>query len=245
LMVRRIRKRGKSPKIVGIEEYTLPPPVVLQVFNFPLAEYASIGSLLDKVSKIEQLRSTLFVLLNRLASGDVTDARIATEAGRLAAEIVVASASADTSYQLISKKLPRNVVEAGSLLRLVIRLAAAAGILHQLGKKEESFRLLKLAKLEVHNLQNARKVYKDVDKWIWLSTCIGDDLVVLLNEYEKGAVGLADIIREVGLLLKQEIDFSRKALNAIKPATKIADVKRTLDECEEVLKREILEKFQV
>ena len=244
-MVRRIRKRGKSPKIVGIEEYTLPPPVVLQVFNFPLAEYASIGSLLDKVSKIEQLRSTLFVLLNRLASGDVTDARIATEAGRLAAEIVVASASADTSYQLISKKLPRNVVEAGSLLRLVIRLAAAAGILHQLGKKEESFRLLKLAKLEVHNLQNARKVYKDVDKWIWLSTCIGDDLVVLLNEYEKGAVGLADIIREVGLLLKQEIDFSRKALNAIKPATKIADVKRTLDECEEVLKREILEKFQV
>jgi len=244
-MVRHIRKRGKSPKIVGIEEYTLPPPVVLQVFNFPLAEYASIGSLLDKVSKIEQLRSTLFVLLNRLASGDVTDARIATEAGRLAAEIVVASASADTSYQLISKKLPRNVVEAGSLLRLVIRLAAAAGILHQLGKKEESFRLLKLAKLEVHNLQNARKVYKDVDKWIWLSTCIGDDLVVLLNEYEKGAVGLADIIREVGLLLKQEIDFSRKALNAIKPATKIADVKRTLDECEEVLKREILEKFQV
>jgi hypothetical protein len=49
----------------------------------------------------------------------------------------------------------------------------------------------------------------------------------------------------VGLLLKQEIDFSRKALNAIKPATKIADVKRTLDECEEVLKREVLEKFQV
>ena len=244
-MVRRLRRKGKTPKILGIKEYRLRPPVVLQVFNFPLAEYASIGSLLDKVSKIEQLRSTLFVLLNRLASGDVTDARIATEAGRLAAEIVVASASADTSYQLISKKLPRNVVEAGSLLRLVIRLAAAAGILHQLGKKEESFRLLKLAKLEVHNLQNARKVYKDVDKWIWLSTCIGDDLVVLLNEYEKGAVGLADIIREVGLLLKQEIDFSRKALNAIKPATKIADVKRTLDECEEVLKREILEKFQV
>jgi hypothetical protein len=244
-MVRRLRRKGKSLKILGIKEYRLRPPVVLQVFNFPLAEYASIGSLLDKVSKIEQLRSTLFVLLNRLASGDVTDARMATEAGRLAAEIVVASASADTSYQLISKKLPRNVVEAGSLLRLVIRLAAAAGVLHQLGKKEESFRLLKLAKLEVHNLQNARKVYNEVDKWIWLSTYIGDDLVVLLNEYEKGAVGLADIIREVGLLLKQEIDFSRKALNAIKPATKIADVKRTLDECEEVLKREILEKFQV
>jgi hypothetical protein len=244
-MVRRLRRKGKSLKILGIKEYRLRPPVVLQVFNFPLAEYASIGSLLDKVSKIEQLRSTLFVLLNRLASGDVTDARMATEAARLAAEIVVASASADTSYQLISKKLPRNVVEAGSLLRLVIRLAAAAGVLHQLGKKEESFRLLKLAKLEVHNLQNARKVYNEVDKWIWLSTYIGDDLVVLLNEYEKGAVGLADIIREVGLLLKQEIDFSRKALNAIKPATKIADVKRTLDECEEVLKREILEKFQV
>ena len=244
-MVRRLRRKGKSPKILGIKEYRLRPPVVLQVFNFPLAEYASIGSLLDKVSKIEQLRSTLFVLLNRLASGDVTDAWMATEAARLAAEIVVASASADTSYQLISKKLPRNVVEAGSLLRLVIRLATAAGVLHQLGKKEESFRLLKLAKLEVHNLQNARKVYNEVDKWIWLSTYIGDDLVVLLNEYEKGAVGLADIIREVGLLLKQEIDFSRKALNAIKPATKIADVKRTLDECEEVLKREILEKFQV
>ena len=244
-MVRRLRRKGKSPKILGIKEYRLRPPVVLQVFNFPLAEYASIGSLLDKVSKIEQLRSTLFVLLNRLASGDVTDARMATEAGRLAAEIVVASASADTSYQLISKKLPRNVVEAGSLLRLVIRLAAAAGVLHQLGKKEESFRLLKLAKLEVHNLQNARKVYNEVDKWIWLSTYIGDDLVILLNEYEKGAIGLADIIREVGLLLKQEIDFSRKALNAIKPATKIADVKRTLDECEEVLKREILKKFQV
>jgi hypothetical protein len=244
-MVRRLRRKGKSPKILGVKEYRLRPPVVLQVFNFPLAEYASIGSLLDKVSKIEQLRSTLFVLLNRLASGDVTDARMATEAGRLAAEIVVASASADTSYQLISKKLPRNVVEAGSLLRLVIRLAAAAGVLHQLGKKEESFRLLRLAKLEVHNLQNARKVYNEVDKWIWLSTYIGDDLVILLNEYEKGAVGLADIIREVGLLLKQEIDFSRKALNAIKPATKIADVKRTLDECEEVLKREVLEKFQV
>jgi len=244
-MVRRLRRKGKSPKILGIKEYRLRPPVVLQVFNFPLAEYASIGSLLDKVSKIEQLRSTLFVLLNRLASGDVTDAWMATEAARLAAEIVVASASADTSYQLISKKLPRNVVEAGSLLRLVIRLATAAGVLHQLGKKEESFRLLKLAKLEVHNLQNARKVYNEVDKWIWLSTYIGDDLVVLLNEYEKGAVGLADIIREVGLLLEQEIDFSRKGLNAIKPATKIADVKRTLDECEEVLKREILEKFQV
>jgi hypothetical protein len=244
-MVRRLRRKGKSPKILGIKEYRLRPPVVLQVFNFPLAEYASIGSLLDKVSKIEQLRSTLFVLLNRLASGDVTDARMATEAGRLAAEIVVASASADTSYQLISKKLPRNVVEAGSLLRLVIRLAAAAGVLHQLGKKEESFRLLRLAKLEVHNLQNARKVYNEVDKWIWLSTYIGDDLVILLNEYEKGAIGLADIIREVGLLLKQEIDFSRKALNAVKPATKIADVKRTLDECEEVLKREVLEKFQV
>jgi hypothetical protein len=244
-MVRRLRRKGKSPKILGVKEYRLRPPVVLQVFNFPLAEYASIGSLLDKVSKIEQLRSTLFVLLNRLASGDVTDARMATEAGRLAAEIVVASASADTSYQLISKKLPRNVVEAGSLLRLVIRLAAAAGVLHQLGKKEESFRLLRLAKLEVHNLQNARKVYNEVDKWIWLSTYIGDDLVILLNEYEKGAIGLADIIREVGLLLKQEIDFSRKALNAVKPATKIADVKRTLDECEEVLKREVLEKFQV
>jgi len=244
-MVRRLRRKGKSPKILGIKEYRLRPPVVLQVFNFPLAEYASIGSLLDKVSKIEQLRSTLFVLLNRLASGDVTDAWMATEAARLAAEIVVASASADTSYQLISKKLPRNVVEAGSLLRLVIRLAAAAGVLHQLGKKEESFRLLKLAKLEVHNLQNARKVYNEVDKWIWLSTYIGDDLVVLLNEYEKGAVGLADIIREVGLLLKQEIDFSRKALGAIKPASKITDVMKTLDESEEILIREVLEKFQV
>jgi hypothetical protein len=244
-MVRRLRRKGKSPKILGIKEYSLRPPVVLQVFNFPLAEYASIGSLLDKVSKIEQLRSALFVLLNRLASGDVTDARMATEAGRLAADIVVASASADTSYQLISKKLPGNVVEAGSSMKLVIRLAAAAGILHQLGKKEESLHLLRLAKLEVNNLQNARKVYKDVDRWIWLSTCIGDDLVVLLNEYEKGAVGLADIIREVGLLLKQEIDFSRKALGAIKPANKITDVMKTLDECEEVLKREVLEKFQV
>jgi hypothetical protein len=244
-MVRRLRRKGKSPKILGIKEYSLRPPVVLQVFNFPLAEYASIGSLLDKVSKIEQLRSTLFVLLNRLASGDVTDARMATEAGRLAADIVVASASADTSYQLISKKLPGNVVEAGSSMKLVIRLAAAAGILHQLGKKEESFRLLRLAKLEVDNLQNARKVYNEVDKWIWLSTYIGDDLVILLNEYEKGAVGLADIIREVGLLLKQEIDFSRKALGAIKPANKITDVMKTLDECEEVLKREVLEKFQV
>jgi hypothetical protein len=244
-MVRRLRRKGKSPKILGIKEYSLRPPVVLQVFNFPLAEYASIGSLLDKVSKIEQLRSALFMLLNRLASGDVTDARMATEAGRLAADIVVASASADTSYQLISKKLPGNVVEAGSSMKLVIRLAAAAGILHQLGKKEESLHLLRLAKLEVNNLQNARKVYKDVDRWIWLSTCIGDDLVVLLNEYEKGAVGLADIIREVGLLLKQEIDFSRKALGAIKPANKITDVMKTLDECEEVLKREVLEKFQV
>jgi hypothetical protein len=244
-MVRHIRRRGKSPKILGIKEYRLRPPIVLQVFNFPLAEYASIGSLLDKVSKIEQLRSALFMLLNRLASGDVTDARMATEAGRLAADIVVASASADTSYQLISKKLPGNVVEAGSSMKLVIRLAAAAGILHQLGKKEESLHLLRLAKLEVDNLQNARKVYKDVDRWIWLSTCIGDDLVVLLNEYEKGAVGLADIIREVGLLLKQEIDFSRKALGAIKPASKITDVMKTLDECEEVLKREVLEKFQV
>jgi hypothetical protein len=130
-------------------------------------------------------------------------------------------------------------------MKLVIRLAAAAGIVHQLGKKEESLHLLRLTKLEIKNLENARKVYMEVDKWIWLSTYIGDDLVVLLNEYEKGAVGLADIIREVGLLLKQEIDFSRKALNAIKPATKIADVKRTLDECEEVLKREVLEKFQV
>jgi hypothetical protein len=244
-MVRRLRRKGKSPKILGIKEYSLRPPVVLQVFNFPLAEYASIGSLLDKVSKIEQLRSALSMLLNRLASGDVTDARMATEAGRLAADIVVASASADTSYQLISKKLPGNVVEAGSSMKLVIRLAAAAGILYQLGKKEESLHLLRLAKLEVNNLQNARKVYKDVDKWIWLSTCIGDDLVVLLNEYEKGAVGLADIIREVGLLLKQEIDFSRKALGAIKPANKITDVMKTLDECEEVLKREVLEKFQV
>jgi hypothetical protein len=244
-MVRHIRRKGKSPKILGIKEYRLRPPIVLQVFNFPLAEYASIGSLLDKVSKIEQLRSALFMLLNRLASGDVTDARMATEAGRLAADIVVASASADTSYQLISKKLPGNVVEAGSSMKLVIRLAAAAGILHQLGKKEESLHLLRLAKLEVNNLQNARKVYKDVDRWIWLSTCIGDDLVVLLNEYEKGAVGLADIIREVGLLLKQEIDFSRKALGAIKPANKITDVMKTLDECEEVLKREVLEKFQV
>jgi hypothetical protein len=244
-MVRRLRRKGKSPKILGIKEYSLRPPVVLQVFNFPLAEYASIGSLLDKVSKIEQLRSALSMLLNRLASGDVTDERMATEAGRLAADIVVASASADTSYQLISKKLPGNVVEAGSSMKLVIRLAAAAGILHQLGKKEESLHLLRLAKLEVNNLQNARKVYKDVDKWIWLSTCIGDDLVVLLNEYEKGAVGLADIIREVGLLLKQEIDFSRKALGAIKPANKITDVMKTLDECEEVLKREVLEKFQV
>jgi hypothetical protein len=244
-MVRRLRRKGKSPKILGIKEYRLRPPVVLQVFNFPLAEYASIGSLLDKVSKIEQLRSALFMLMNRLASGDVTDARMATEAGRLAADIVVASASADTSYQLISKKLPGNVVEAGSSMKLVIRLAAAAGILHQLGKKEESLHLLRLAKLEVNNLQNARKVYKDVDRWIWLSTCIGDDLVVLLNEYEKGAVGLADIIREVGLLLKQEIDFSRKALGAIKPANKITDVMKTLDECEEVLKREVLEKFQV
>ena len=244
-MVRRLRRKGKSPKILGIKEYSLRPPVVLQVFNFPLAEYASIGSLLDKVSKIEQLRSALSMLLNRLASGDVTDARMATEAGRLAADIVVASASADTSYQLISKKLPGNVVEAGSSMKLVVRLAAAAGILHQLGKKEESLHLLRLAKLEVNNLQNARKVYKDVDRWIWLSTCIGDDLVVLLNEYEKGAVGLADIIREVGLLLKQEIDFSRKALGAIKPANKITDVMKTLDECEEVLKREVLEKFQV
>lgn len=244
-MVRRLRRKGKSPKILGIKEYSLRPPVVLQVFNFPLAEYASIGSLLDKVSKIEQLRSALFVLLNRLASGDVTDARMATEAGRLAADIVVASASADTSYQLISKKLPGNVVEAGSSMKLVIRLAAAAGILYQLGKKEESLHLLRLAKLEVNNLQNAREVYKDVDKWIWLSTYIGDDLVILLNEYEKGAVGLADIIREVGLLLKQEIDFSRKALGAIKPANKITDVMKTLDECEEVLKREVLEKFQV
>jgi hypothetical protein len=244
-MVRHIRRKGKSPKILGIKEYRLRPPVVLQVFNFPLAEYASIGSLLDKVSKIEQLRSALSMLLNRLASGDVTDARMATEAGRLAADIVVASASADTSYQLISKKLPGNVVEAGSSMKLVIRLAAAAGILHQLGKKEESLHLLRLAKLEVNNLQNARKVYKDVDRWIWLSTCIGDDLVVLLNEYEKGAVGLADIIREVGLLLKQEIDFARKALGAIKPANKITDVMKTLDECEEVLKREVLEKFQV
>ena len=244
-MVRRLRRKGKSPKILGIKEYSLRPPVVLQVFNFPLAEYASIGSLLDKVSKIEQLRSTLFVLLNRLASGDVTDARMVTEAGRLAADIVVASASADTSYQLISKKLPGNVVEAGSSMKLVIRLAAAAGILYQLGKKEESLHLLRLAKLEVNNLQNAREVYKDVDKWIWLSTYIGDDLVILLNEYEKGAVGLADIIREVGLLLKQEIDFSRKALGAIKPANKITDVMKTLDECEEVLKREVLEKFQI
>jgi hypothetical protein len=244
-MVRRLRRKGKSPKILGIKEYSLRPPVVLQVFNFPLAEYASIGSLLDKVSKIEQLRSALFMLLNRLASGDVTDARMATEAGRLAADIVVASASADTSYQLISKKLPGNVVEAGSSMKLVIRLAAAAGILYQLGKKEESLHLLRLAKLEVNNLQNAREVYKDVDKWIWLSTYIGDDLVILLNEYEKGAVGLADIIREVGLLLKQEIDFSRKALGAIKPANKITDVMKTLDECEEVLKREVLEKFQV
>jgi len=244
-MVRRLRRKGKSPKILGIKEYSLRPPVVLQVFNFPLAEYASIGSLLDKVSKIEQLRSALSMLLNRLASGDVTDARMATEAGRLAADIVVASASADTSYQLISKKLPGNVVEAGSSMKLVIRLAAAAGILYQLGKKEESLHLLRLAKLEVNNLQNAREVYKDVDKWIWLSTYIGDDLVILLNEYEKGAVGLADIIREVGLLLKQEIDFSRKALGAIKPANKITDVMKTLDECEEVLKREVLEKFQV
>jgi len=56
-MVRRLRRKGKSPKILGIKEYSLRPPVVLQVFNFPLAEYASIGSLLDKVSKIEQLRS--------------------------------------------------------------------------------------------------------------------------------------------------------------------------------------------
>jgi len=245
LMVRRIRKRGKSPKIVGIEEYTLPPPVVLQVFNSPLAEYASIGSLMDKVSKIEQLRSTLIMLLNQLASGSVTDPRIATEAGRLAADIMLAFGSADTSYQLISKKLPRNVIEAGSSLRLVIRLAAATGIVHQLGKKEESLHLLRLAKLEIEYLRNARRVYEHVDKWIWLSTYIGDDLVVLLNEYEKGATGLADIIREVGLLLKQEIDFSRKALSAIKPATKITDVMKTLDECEEVLKREVLEKFQV
>jgi hypothetical protein len=244
-MVRRLRRKGKSPKILGIKEYRLRPPVVLQVFNFPLAEYASIGSLLDKVSKIEQLRSTLFVLLNRLASGDVTDARMATEAGRLAADIVVASASADTSYQLISKKLPGNVVEAGLLMKLVIRLAAAAGIVYQLGKKEESLHLLRLAKLEIDNLENARKVYNEVDKWIWLSTYIGDDLVVLLNEYEKGALGLADVIREVGLLLKQEIDFSRKALSAIKPATKITDVMKTLDESEEILIREVLEKFQV
>jgi hypothetical protein len=244
-MVRRLRRKGKSPKILGIKEYSLRPPVVLQVFNFPLAEYASIGSLLDKVSKIEQLRSALSMLLNGLASGDVTDARMATEAGRLAADIVVASTSADTSYQLISKKLPGNVVEAGSSMKLVIRLAAAAGILHQLGKKEESLHLLRLAKLEVNNLHNAREVYKDVDKWIWLSTYIGDDLVILLNEYEKGAVGLADIIREVGLLLKQEIDFSRKALGAIKPVNKITDVMKTLDECEKVLKREVLEKFQV
>ncbi len=244
-MVRRAKRRGRRPKVVGIEEFRTRPPVVLQIFNAPLAEDASIGSLLDKVSKIEQLRSTLSMLLNQLAGGGVTDSRIVTEAGRLAADILLASSSADTSYHLISKKLPRNVIEAGSSLRLVIRLAAAAGIVYQLGKTEESLLLLRLAKLEIGNLQNARKVYKDVDRWIWLSTYIGDDLVVLLNEYERGATGLADIIREVGLLLKQEIDFSRKALSVIKPANKIADVMRTIDESEEVLMKEVLEKFQV
>ncbi len=216
----------------------------MQVFSSPLTEDASIGSLLDKVSRIDQLRSTLFTLLNQLASGSVTDAKIATEAGRLAADIVLAFSSADISYHLISKKLPRNVIEAGSLLRLVVRLAASAGIVHQLGKREESLHLLRLAKLEIENLQNTRRVYKDVDRWILLATYIGDDLVVLLNEYEKGATGLASIIREVGLLFKQEIDFSRKAVSVVKPSTEITDVVRALDECDEVLRTEILEKFQ-
>ncbi|MDJ0274686.1 MAG: hypothetical protein QXO17_06145 [Nitrososphaerota archaeon] len=243
-MVRRGRRRGKNPRVVSVAEYSLRPPVVLQVFDSPLLGEASLGSLLEKVSRLEQLRTSLSLVLNRVAAEKSGNEEVLEELNRLAAEFLLTLSAADMSYRLLSKRMPRNVVEAGASLKLLLRLAAAAGILHQLGKKEEGLHLLRLAQLEIEDLQNARRAYEGLDRWIWLSSYVGDDLAILMREYEGGSTGLSDIILEVALLMQQEIELSKRALGGIKPASRVQSVMRAIEESEAVLRREVLERIQ-
>lgn len=204
-------KRSR-PKVLKVNQYVLPPPTVLYVSEAPLIGESSIGALLDKMLAVSKSWTDVREQSSSLLADQQSKEDLAKAIGEEAKSVLTLKDEAQIAFMLNTKLIPLTVAEAGKLYRAFIGAVASLGILKSLGREREARALLDLALWELRLIRISRKLYKRLDRSIYRALYIGDDLAVLLREYESGSSALEPLIEEVARLVTSEIDFALSAL---------------------------------
>ncbi|MCS6788911.1 MAG: hypothetical protein NZ733_06450 [Aigarchaeota archaeon] len=206
--------RKNRPKVLEVSAYMLPPPTVLYVTEAPLIGESSIGALLEKMFAM----SKSWMDVSKYSSSVVADQQrreeLAKTISEAAEKVLKMRDEAQVSFMLYSKFVPVNVIEAGRLFRAFLGTVASLGVLKSLHKEKEARTLLELALWELRLLKISRKLYRKLDKSIYRALYVGDDLAVLLREYESGASSLKPLIDEVAGIVASEIGFAVSTLGS-------------------------------
>jgi len=231
------RGRGDRPKVVSVERYILPPPVVVYVIDSPLIQDTSLHSLSETLSALEEFKSLLTKNVHKLVAGHGTYNESLT---KIAASLLRLRSNIALSILQATHTIPRNAVEAGGLQKFFLRLVTASGILYSMSDVAQADTLMKLALVEAETLQVARRIFEGRDEWAKLASYVGDDIAVLMKEFRTGASDLKTIIEEIGKVVSHEIQLALSYMSKLPKSETSQKLLEELDEELEVLEREVL-----
>lgn len=230
------RKSG-LPKVVGVNKYQLPPPIVLNVVDSPLMGYSSLGGLMDTLLTIENVKHSLSAGMQKLFSekGGPDESLV-----ELANKLVRLRSSAALSILLATHTIPRNALESGELQKFFVRIVAAAGIMYSLGREDQAKDLLRLARIELETLKVARRIFAGRDEWAKLASYVGGDIPILMREYESGSSSLKPIIKEIAEVVAEEIEFAVSCLSKMPKSKAVDRIMKELQTELDVLERTVI-----
>jgi len=230
------RKSG-LPKVVGVNKYQLPPPIVLNVVDSPLMGYSSLGGLMDTLLTIENAKHSLSAGMQKLFSekGGPDESLV-----ELANKLVRLRSSAALSILLATHTIPRNALESGELQKFFVRIVAAAGIMYSLGREDQAKDLLRLARIELETLKVARRIFAGRDEWAKLASYVGGDIPILIREYESGSSSLKPIIKEIAEVVAEEIEFAVSCLSKMPNSKAVDRIMKELQTELDVLERTVI-----
>ena len=230
------RKSG-LPKVVGVNKYQLPPPIVLNVVDSPLMGYSSLGGLMDTLLTIENAKHSLSAGMQKLFSekGGPDESLV-----ELANKLVRLRSSAALSILLATHTIPRNALESGELQKFFVRIVAAAGIMYSLGREDQAKDLLRLARIELETLKVARRIFAGRDEWAKLASYVGGDIPILMREYESGSSSLKPIIKEIAEVVAEEIEFAVSCLSKMPNSKAVDRIMKELQTELDVLERTVI-----
>jgi hypothetical protein len=228
--------RRSGPRIIALEKYSPPPPLVLCVIESPLIQNSTLTSLLETISTTRGLRDMFNSGMEKLLSGkggyDESLARLANMLLKTRSSIVF-------SILLATYMLPRNTMEAGSFHKFFLKLVTSLGILYSMGHVEQSKILLKLASLELETLQIARRIFTGRDELARLASYVGDDIALLMKEYRSGNSDLKTVIEEIIRIITYEIEFAKSCLLKLPKSKTSEKLLKELNTEMEVLEKEV------